>query len=132
MIVRIIGLVLLFIIRTREKSIADIIRNWSSEAYVKKKIQRLEKCNFKLRKFHLDLRFLFDCKKNRIVPKFLCFKLSNRYLKRSHVYKKRQIRPVGTGRKLSMHKTFRRRPRCLLNVLCMFNLSHVSTGDCWK
>ena len=36
--------------------------------------------------------------------------------------------PVDTGRKLNVHKTFRRRPRRLLNVLCMFNLRPVSTG----
>ena len=35
---------------------------------------------------------------------------------------------VDTGRKLNLHKTFRRRPRRLLNVLCTFNLRPVSTG----
>ena len=35
--------------------------------------------------------------------------------------------PVDTGRKLNVHKTFRRRPKCLLNVLCAFNLRPVST-----
>ena len=35
-----------------------------------------------------------------------------------------------TGRKLNEHKTFRRRPGRLLNVLCSFNLRPVSTGDC--
>ena len=34
--------------------------------------------------------------------------------------------PVDTGRKLNVHKTFRRRPGCLLNVLCTFNLRPVS------
>ena len=33
--------------------------------------------------------------------------------------------PVDTGRKLNVHKTFRKRP---LNVLCTFNLRPVSTG----
>ena len=36
--------------------------------------------------------------------------------------------PVDTGRKLNVHKTFRRRPGRLLNVLCTFNLCPVSTG----
>ena len=35
--------------------------------------------------------------------------------------------PADTGRKLNVHKTFRRRPGCLLNVLCTFNLRPVST-----
>ena len=37
--------------------------------------------------------------------------------------------PVDTGRKLNVHKTFRRRPGLLLNVLCTFNLRPVSTGQ---
>ena len=36
--------------------------------------------------------------------------------------------PVHPGRKLNVHKTFRRRPGRLLNVLCTFNLRPVSTG----
>ena len=36
--------------------------------------------------------------------------------------------PVDTGRKLSVHKTFRRRAGRLLNVICTFNLRPVSTG----
>ena len=35
---------------------------------------------------------------------------------------------TGTGRKLNVHKTFRRHPGRLLNVLCTFNLRPVSTG----
>ena len=37
--------------------------------------------------------------------------------------------PVDTGRKLKVHKMFRRRPGRLLNVLCTFNLRPVSTGN---
>ena len=36
--------------------------------------------------------------------------------------------PVDTGRKLKVHKTFRRRPGRVLNVLCTFKLRPVSTG----
>ena len=35
--------------------------------------------------------------------------------------------PVGTGRKLNVHKTFRRRPGRLLNILCTFSLHPVPT-----
>ena len=55
------------------------------------KIQRFEKCDFKLQKCHLDLRFLLDSKKNSGIPKFLRFKLANRDLN-SHVYRKCKIR----------------------------------------
>ena len=37
--------------------------------------------------------------------------------------------PLDTGRKLNIHKTFRRRPERVLNVLCTFILHPVSTGD---
>ena len=36
--------------------------------------------------------------------------------------------PVDTGRKLNVHKTFRRLPGRLLKALCTFNLRPVSTG----
>ena len=41
-----------------------------------------------------------------------------------------QINPLytTTGRKLNIHKTFRKRPGRLLNVLCTFSLRPVSTG----
>ena len=45
------------------------------------------------------------------------------YLQCSKIY----VNPVDTGRKLNVHKTFRRRPGRLLNVLCKFNLRLVST-----
>ena len=38
------------------------------------------------------------------------------------------LHPVDTGRKLNVHKTFRRRPGSLPNVLCMFNLRPVFAG----
>ena len=37
--------------------------------------------------------------------------------------------PIDTGRKLNVHKTFRRRPGRLLNVLFTFSLHPVSTGN---
>ena len=40
--------------------------------------------------------------------------------------------PLGTGRKLNVHKTFGRRPGRLLNVLCTFNLRPVSRGLLWE
>ena len=36
--------------------------------------------------------------------------------------------PVDTGRKLNVHKTFRRHSGRILNALCTFNLRPVSTG----
>ena len=36
--------------------------------------------------------------------------------------------PLDTGPKMNVHKTFRRRPGRLLNVLCTFNLHSLSRG----
>ena len=47
---------------------------------------------------------------------------------RTCLAKFKSINLVDTGRKLNVHKTFRRRPGRLLNVLCTFNLRLVSTG----
>ena len=41
----------------------------------------------------------------------------------------RKADPVDPGRKLNVHKTFRRRPGRFLNVLYTFNLRPVSTGE---
>ena len=38
------------------------------------------------------------------------------------------IYPLGIGRKLNAHKTFRRRPGRLPNILCTFKWHHVSMG----
>ena len=82
MIVKMFGLVFLLIIRVRfpkGKSIADIIRSRYGEAFVRKI-------------GHLDLKFLLECKKNNLIPKFLQFKLASRHLHNSIVYKKCQIK----------------------------------------
>ena len=94
MIVKVLGLIFLFIIRIRfpkGKSIANNIRSRYGEAFVRK-IFKFEKNDYKLRKSHLHLRFLLECKKNNLIPKFLQFKLANRHLHNSVVYKKCQIK----------------------------------------
>ena len=85
-----LGLVFLFIIRisfSQGKSIANIIRSRYREAFVSK-IHKFERNDYKL----LDLRFLLECKKNNLIPKFLQFKLANRHLHNSLAYKKCQIK----------------------------------------
>ena len=75
MIVRITALLFLFIIRIRfsaEKLVAYTIRKRYGEINVRK-IPRLEKCNFKLRKYYLDLKLLLDCEKSDVITKFLRF-----------------------------------------------------------
>ena len=81
MIVRIIGLVFLFIISIRFSRVKSDCRYGE---YYAKKIQRFKKWNFILRKCHLDLAFLSNCKKNGVISKFIWFKLANRHLTNSH------------------------------------------------
>ena len=45
-----------------------------------------------------------------------------------HIRWKEGVCPLDTGRKLNVHKTFRRRTGRLLNVLRTFNLRPVSAG----
>ena len=40
--------------------------------------------------------------------------------------------PPGAGRKLNVHKTFRRRSARLVNVLCTFMLCSVTRGHCYS
>ena len=85
-IVKLLDLVFLFIICIRfpkGKSIADRY----GEAFLRK-IRKFEIDDYKLRKGHLDLRFLLECKKNNLIPKYLQFKLANRNLHNSLVCKK--------------------------------------------
>ena len=53
------------------------------------------------------------------------------HLRNSNPIMFKWINPLDTGRKLNVHKTFRRSPGRLLNVLCTFNLRPVSTGKNW-
>ena len=52
----------------------------------------------------------------------------NKFENLSIRFVRQSIIPVDTGRKLNVHKTLRRRPGCLLNVLGTFNLRPGSTG----
>ena len=74
-----------------------------------------------------NLRLITRCK-DYLLQKLLDtrrFKLSF-YKIRTHQMKNN---PVDTGRKLNVHKTFRRRPGSFRNVLYMFNLRPVSTWN---
>ena len=75
-------MVFLFILHIRfpkGKSIAEMIRSRYGITFVRK-IRKYEKNDYKLRKDHLDLRFLLEFKKN------------NWHLHNSVVYKKRRIK----------------------------------------
>ena len=98
-----------------------------------KKIQRFGKCNFKLRKGHLDLRFLLDCKNKAVISKFIRFKLVSRHLKNSHLYKKCEIRlleeEIKSKRKTinTLESATKRVNEELQRTLSILNFSYVSS-----
>ena len=61
------------------KSIAEVIRSRYSENTVKR-IRKLEKLDYRLRKTELDLQLLCKCDDNNVIPNFLNFRLANSHL----------------------------------------------------
>ena len=87
--------VIVFLVLTRvrfpkSKSIAEVIRSRYSENTVKR-IRKLEKLDYRLRKGELDLQFLCKCDDNNVKPNFLNFRLANSRLKYSSTYKVCQL-----------------------------------------
>ena len=85
---RIVTHVFLFPTRLRflaQDSIIKILRRHYSDDLVKK-VQKFEKFDFKYRKALLDLEFLQSCKKEKLIPKFLQFKVANKRLESFEAY----------------------------------------------
>ena len=85
---RIITYVFLFLARLRfpaQDSIIKILRRRYGDGLVKK-VQKFEKFDFKYRKALLDLEFLQSWKKDKLIPKFLQFKVLNKRLESSEAY----------------------------------------------
>ena len=72
------------------KSIAEVIRSRYSENTVKR-IRKLEKVDYRLRKTELDLQFLCKCDDNNVILNFLNFRLANSHLKYSSTYRLCQL-----------------------------------------
>ena len=67
------------------KSIAYILRSRYRNTLVKE-VKKFEKIDYKLRKCMLDVVFLETCLENKIIPKFLNFRVSSLHLKTSSAY----------------------------------------------
>ena len=68
-----------------QDSIIKILRRRYGDDLVKK-VRKLEKFDFKYRKALLDMEFLQSCKKEKLIPKFLQFKVANKRLESSEAY----------------------------------------------
>ena len=86
---RVATLVFLFLRRLRfptSTSIPNVIKERYGREILKV-IRKFEKVDFKFKKETLDLDFLYYCSNNNWIPTFLKFKLANKTLANSDVYK---------------------------------------------
>ena len=90
---RVAALVFLFLSRLcfpHSKSAAEIIRKTYGQGTVKK-LRKLEKFDYRLRKAQIDLEFLVNSSNNSVVPKFLNFRVATKSLKSSRTYQQCQL-----------------------------------------
>ena len=83
---RIITCVFLFLARLKfpaQDSIIKILRRGYGD-YLE--VRKFERFDFKYRKTSLNLEFLQSCKREKLIPKFLQFKVANKRLKSSEAY----------------------------------------------
>ena len=78
MFMKVPGIFFLFLIQLRfpqSKSVSQITRRQYGHEIIKR-LRKLEKIHYRLRKAELDLEFLVKCKDNNVIPKFLNFSFS--------------------------------------------------------
>ena len=132
---RVAVIVFLFLARVRfprSKSIAEVIRARYNENTVKR-IRKLEKLDYRLRKAELDLEFLCKCNDNNVIPKFLNFRVANNHLKFSTTYKqcqsnllREEIRQKKSTVRI-LQKEFTSLKATLQSELNLIDFAHVST-----
>ena len=122
---RIITYVFLFLARLRfpaQDSIIKILRRRYGDGLVKK-VRKFEKFDFKYRKPLLDLEFLQSCKKEKLIPKFLQFKVANKLLESSEAYLSCQRRLLNQEMSIK-NKTMKNN---LYNEISFIDYMHVIT-----
>ena len=135
MLMRVAVIDFLFLARVQfpnSKSIAEVIWAIYNENTVKR-IRKLEKLDYRLRKVELDLEFLSKCNDNNIIPKFLNFRVANNHLNFSTTYKQSQsnlLREEIRQKKSTVRilkKEFSSLIASLQNELNLVDFTHVST-----
>ena len=132
---RVAVIVFLFLARVwfpKSKSIAEVIpARYNKNTF--KRIRKLEKLDYRLRKAELDLEFLCKCNDNNVIPKFLNFRVANNHLKFSTTYKqcqsnllREEIRQKKSTVRI-LQKEFTCLKASLQNVLNLIDFAHVST-----
>ena len=93
MFIHVADFMILFLARARfpkSKSIVEKLRSRYSENTVKR-IRKLKKLDYHLRKAELYLQFLCKCHDTNVIPNFLIFYLANGHLKHSPTYRVCQL-----------------------------------------
>ena len=92
MLMKVFGLVLLFIIYLRfprSQSIADVIRKRHIDRALKN-LRKFERIDYQYRKYQLDIEFLNTCYKYSVTPNVLRFYITYNTLKDSLTYSRCQ------------------------------------------
>ena len=78
MFMKVAGFVFLFLIQLRfpqPKSVSQITRRRYGHEIIKR-LRKLEKIHYRLRKAELDMEFLVKCRDSNVIPMFLNFSFS--------------------------------------------------------
>ena len=81
-----------------------------------KKLRKLEKLEYRLRKAQIDLEFLVSCSNNSVVPKFLNFRVGTKSLKSSRTYQQCQVN--------LLHEEIRQKKSNIRMLLNVFEFLH--------
>ena len=93
MFLKAVSILFLFLVRVpfpRHLLTIKVLRKRYGDVIVRK-VREFEKLDFKYRKVLLDIDFLNTCLKNKIIPKFVQFLVSNKDLRNSTAYRQCQI-----------------------------------------
>ena len=94
MFLKAVSILFLFLVRVpfpRHLLTIKVLRKRYGDVIVRK-VREFEKLDFKYRKVLLDIDFLNTCLKINIIPKFVQFRVSNKDLRNSTVYRQCQIK----------------------------------------
>ena len=116
----------------KSKPIAEVIRSRYSENTIKR-IRKLEKLDYSLRKAEVDLQFLCKYDSDNVIPNFLNFRLVNSHHKYSSTTRvcqlnllRKEIRQKKSTLR-SLENEFSSLKVSLQNELSLIDFAHVST-----
>ena len=133
MFLKAVSIIFLFLVCLRfprHLSTIKVLRKRYGDVIVRK-VREFEKLDFKYRKVLLDIDFLNTCFKNNIILKFVQFRVSNKNLRNSTVYRQCQIKLLQQeiSHKKRNLRTLRRDLTSVRNELCLklsfIDLNHV-------